>query len=849
MRHINRLLLTFIFCIPGILILNAQRKPVLSQINLPHSYYFREMYLPQLTSGPSSADWTADGSSVVYSMAGSLWIQMISADNAQQLTDDEGYDYQPDVSPDGRSVIYVRYTGYAVELMLLDLSTRKSVSLTTEKFVNLEPRWSPDGRSIAFVSTRDTGHFLIYTAKVSGGQLSEIKCITPNRKSEVRRYYYSEWDHALHPAWTPDGKSLVYVSNREVAHGTGDLVKIDLASGTLTTLLKEETNWRMKPDVSPDGTRIMYSSYAGRENHQLWSLPAGGGYPVSGTNGDFDNFSPRWSPDGRSVLLISNREGDLSLWMMDVFQGMQRKLRINKRTYLTPRQPLKVEIRDERGAVISARVSVTDSRGKFHSPITEWIHADDAIFTAQQKFEHHYFHSSGNSELMVPSDKLLVTVYRGPRYESVKINVDATKILTAPVKLMMGSLTFPSGFGSWQSADLHVHMNYGGNYLNDPQRLLKQAAAEDVQYVFNLIVNKEQRVPDVMKFTTEPVTSSSGQALLMYGQEFHTSFWGHLGLLNLSKNLITPVYSAYPYTALASLFPDNNWVVRRTREQNGIAGYVHPFEVSEVVPQPAANLTNQIPVSAALGLVDYYEVIGFADHRASETAWHQLLNCGLRIPAGAGTDLMANYSSLRGPLGLNRVMVQADGALNKDALIEKIKSGRSMVTNGPIIGFTVEGKSSGEVIQIAGSSATLNYTAFLRSNVPVDFLEVIWNGKVIAAHKLVDSRRFADVSGKIKVNGPGWLLLRAGSSTPHPDLMDLYPFATTNPVYVETPEQTHFRSPEAASWFIPWVKGIERTVLEFNSFRTEEERKMILDDGRKALEFYEKIVATAGKKK
>ena len=35
----------------------AERRPVLEQIDLPHSYYYREMYLPQLTSGPSSVTW------------------------------------------------------------------------------------------------------------------------------------------------------------------------------------------------------------------------------------------------------------------------------------------------------------------------------------------------------------------------------------------------------------------------------------------------------------------------------------------------------------------------------------------------------------------------------------------------------------------------------------------------------------------------------------------------------------------------------------------------------------------------------------------------------------------------
>ena len=45
--------------------LRAQREPVLKQINEPHPYYFREMYLPQLTTGPSAVAWTPDSRSVV----------------------------------------------------------------------------------------------------------------------------------------------------------------------------------------------------------------------------------------------------------------------------------------------------------------------------------------------------------------------------------------------------------------------------------------------------------------------------------------------------------------------------------------------------------------------------------------------------------------------------------------------------------------------------------------------------------------------------------------------------------------------------------------------------------------
>src|SRR3954467_15426825 len=87
----------------------AARVPVLSQIDLPHAYYYREMFLPQLTSGPSSAAFSPDGRSVVYSMAGSLWLQKIDEDVADELTVGPGYDYQPDWSRDGRFIVFVRH--------------------------------------------------------------------------------------------------------------------------------------------------------------------------------------------------------------------------------------------------------------------------------------------------------------------------------------------------------------------------------------------------------------------------------------------------------------------------------------------------------------------------------------------------------------------------------------------------------------------------------------------------------------------------------------------------------------------------------------------------------------------
>ena len=124
----------------------AAREPVLKQVDVPHNYYWRELYLPQLTTGPSAADFLPGGREVVYSMAGSLWRQEIGADDAVELTHATGvYDYQPDVSADGRTVVFARYDGTAIELWTIDLGSGREQRLTNDGALNVEPRLSPRG--------------------------------------------------------------------------------------------------------------------------------------------------------------------------------------------------------------------------------------------------------------------------------------------------------------------------------------------------------------------------------------------------------------------------------------------------------------------------------------------------------------------------------------------------------------------------------------------------------------------------------------------------------------------------------------------------------------------------------
>ena len=92
---------------------------------------------------------------------------------------------------------------------------------------------------------------------------------------------------------------------------------------------------------------------------------------------------------------------------------------------------------------------------------------------------------------------------------------------------------------------------------------------------------------------------------------------------------------------------------------------------------------------------------------------------------------MTNYASLRGPVGTNRVYVQSPLPLDRGRWYAALKAGKSFATNGPLLQFSVDGQGPGsELVLPAGAHAAL-VKVQLRSNVPVDHLEIVENGLVV----------------------------------------------------------------------------------------------------------------------
>jgi hypothetical protein len=383
-------------------------------------------------------------------------------------------------------------------------------------------------------------------------------------------------------------------------------------------------------------------------------------------------------------------------------------------------------------------------------------------------------------------------------------------------------------------------MNYGGTYRNTPRNLAQQARAEDLNVVYNLIVNKEERVPDVGYFRPDPDPASSDGVLIMHAQEYHTSFWGHIGLLHLSDHLLMPGFAAYQNTALASPYPHNGVIADLAHAQGALVGYVHPFDW-DIDPAKEKSLSHQLPADVANGKVDYIEIVGFSDHKSTAKVWYRLLNLGYRLPTGAGTDAMANYAALRGPVGMNRVFIDTGGETTPAALRTALKAGRTFASNGPLLGLVLDGKRPGDTIS-RGAPGKLAYRIALRSPVAVDHLELVHNGKVVKAFPLAGDRRTLDAAGELQVDAGGWLLLRAWNDGSDPQVLDLYPYATTSPVYLELPGGAP-PAPEDAAYFAAWMERVIGEAESRNDYRTAGERQATLDYLRKARDHYRRLAA------
>lgn len=212
----------------------------------------------------------------------------------------DGKSFAPAWSPDGDRLAYVSEADGDAELWVIGADGRDRRRITRNGAVDTLPAWSPDGSRVAFASDR-TGAFEIWIVDAGGAR--------PRRVTRGSTRAFGKF----HPAWAPDGSAIVFASgfrtpeNEElyvVRPDGGSLRRLTRTAGDVHRSGDDST-----PAWSPDGRRIVFASNrAGLLD--IWTMRADGsgqrrlaGFPRR------DDDRPSFSHDGR-FLAFASRGGD-----------------------------------------------------------------------------------------------------------------------------------------------------------------------------------------------------------------------------------------------------------------------------------------------------------------------------------------------------------------------------------------------------------------------------------------------------------------------------------------------------------------------------------------------------------
>jgi hypothetical protein len=121
----------------------------------------------------------------------------------------------------------------------------------------------------------------------------------------------------------------------------------------------------------------------------------------------------------------------------------------------------------------------------------------------------------------------------------------------------------------------------------------------------------------------------------------------------------------------------------------------------------------------------------------------------------------------------------------------------------------------------------VKFSAEMSSIVPVDDLQIVCNGKVARELALDSNRTSARVDGSIPLEASGWCVLRAFSDKAEYPILDLYPYATTSPVYVNV-AGAPVRSAADAAYFVGWVDRLISAAQSNTSWNTETEKALVI---------------------
>lgn len=236
----------------------------------------RQHYYPSLSP---------DGTSVVYAAFRQenifeLYEMNLKDGSVDQLTNKLGVLNAPEISPDGQSIAFMRWTVNSNRYQIMLMQRNGENPNNIPKITGWDPTWSPDGKYILFASDMK-GSIQLYSVKPNGAGLHQVGSLPALRGRSD---------------WSPDGQSIVTYSGESWKRE----VFIMNADGSNPRQLTPKGGNSQGPSYSPDGKWVAFTAYFDHpgEDHgcEIYVIRIDGTDLRRLTNNDYCDYQPRWGP-------------------------------------------------------------------------------------------------------------------------------------------------------------------------------------------------------------------------------------------------------------------------------------------------------------------------------------------------------------------------------------------------------------------------------------------------------------------------------------------------------------------------------------------------------------------------
>jgi hypothetical protein len=430
------------------------------------------------------------------------------------------------------------------------------------------------------------------------------------------------------------------------------------------------------------------------------------------------------------------------------------------------------------GKPTPVRIRFTNSIGEYFAPLGRLarFHAErgqdvggNVLFRGNP-----FAYIDGSCEIRLPPGPLYVEIHKGPEYEPVQREFQLTPGKLA-LRFEIGRRIDPRT-GNWFSGDTRCH------FLS-PRAALLEGAAEGLAVVHLLAQQQADSIPNILEFSGQ-VPALEGDGCLVAANTRNTHLvLGDLLLLNSHRVV-------YPLTFGGRDGYDDWTLLDWCGQCHRKAGLV----VGEGLLIAGESKRGELLADVILGQVDALQLTvedpASLPPLAALDEWINLLNAGFHLPLVAGSGKDGNGIVLGGMR--TYAHLRPGEPFTYKNWIEAVRGGRTVVSTGPFLSLTVNGKEPGEALLLGSADEPMR--CLLEARGPaVSRLEIVANGHTV----LEGSQPFLE--GDLPAQQGGWLAARCWVRAE--DAGRTVPDAQTSAVSVHVADRLPYCPPEVLSDF------------------------------------------------